>query len=75
MNTDFGLFNLVVAIRSNRNSGNRAQTQEPCCQDESRLPEIDYFLLSGTPIRPDRPEQLSAGPQIESAFEWPACFS
>ncbi len=58
MNIDFGLFHLVISLRSIPNCNGSAQTEEPRSAVESRLPEIDYSLLS-TPLGLDWPRAAS----------------
>jgi hypothetical protein len=55
---DFGLFHLAITLRSIPNYSGSAQTEEPRSAVESRLPEIDYSLLS-TPLRLDRAPEAS----------------
>jgi hypothetical protein len=50
MNMDFGLFHLLIAFRSIPKTNNSAPTQEGC---PSKLPEINYALLSWTLPRPE----------------------
>jgi len=58
MNIDTGLFHLVITLRSIPNCNGFTQTEEPCSAVESRLPEIDYSLLS-TPLGLNWPREAS----------------
>jgi hypothetical protein len=58
MNIDSGLFHLVITLRSIPNCNGLAQTEEPRSAVESRLPEIDYSLLSA-PLALDSPQEAS----------------
>jgi hypothetical protein len=58
MNIDSGLFHLLITLRSIPNCNGFAQTEEPRSAVESRLPEIDYSLLS-TPLCLDRRAKAS----------------
>ncbi len=72
MNMDFGLFHLLIAVRSIPKANNSAAAKE---QRPSTLPEIDYALLSRTlpclsrsPKASGRRELLSAGTTKKSVF-------
>jgi hypothetical protein len=54
MNTDSGLFHLLMAVRSTRNHASLAQTQELPSVIEPELPNIDHSLLSRAIPSPDR---------------------
>jgi len=58
MNIDFGLFHLAITLRSIPNCNGSAHVEEPRSAVESRLPEIDYSLLS-TPLGLDWPREAS----------------
>ena len=58
MNIDFGLFHLAITLRSIPNCNDLAQTEEPRSAVESRLPEVDYSLLS-TPLGLDWSREAS----------------
>jgi hypothetical protein len=58
MNIDTGLFHLVITLRSIPNCNGFTQTEQPCSAVESRLPEIDYSLLS-TPLGLNWPREAS----------------
>jgi hypothetical protein len=55
MNTDSGLFHLLMAVRTTRNHAGFAQTQELPSMIESKPPDIDHSLLSRPLPSPDRP--------------------
>jgi hypothetical protein len=54
MNTDSGLFHLLMAVKSTRNHPSLAQTQESLSVMEPKLPDIDHSLLIRTIPPPDR---------------------
>ena len=56
MNIDFGLFHLAITLRSIPNCNGSAHIEGPRSAVESRLPEVDYSLLS-TPLGLDWPRR------------------
>jgi hypothetical protein len=63
MNIDFGLFHLVIACKSLPKANNFASTQE---QFPSKLPEVDYAILSRTLSRLSPPLKVSGRRQLLS---------
>jgi hypothetical protein len=61
MNTDSGLFHLLMAVKSTRNHASLAQTQESPSVMEPKLPDIDHSLLIRTIPPPDRPPVRANG--------------
>jgi hypothetical protein len=64
MDMDFGLFHLLIAFRSIPKTNNSAPIQEGC---PSKLPEIDYALLSWTLPRLSPPPKASGRRELLSA--------
>ena len=49
MNTDFGFFNLAIAIRGMRSDNHNNQYHETAPQPEAILTAIDFSLLANLP--------------------------
>jgi hypothetical protein len=67
MNTDSGLFHLLMAVKSTRNHAGFAQTQVLPSVIEPKLPDIDHSLLSQAIASPDRPPVRADGSEIAAA--------
>jgi hypothetical protein len=67
MNTDSGLFHLLMAVRSTRNHAGFAQAQELPSVMEPKLPDIDHSLLTRVIPLPDRPPVRANGCEFAAA--------
>jgi hypothetical protein len=67
MNTDSGLFHLLMAVKSTRNHAGFAQTQELPSVIEPKLSDIDHSLLNRAIPSPDRPPVRADGCEIAAA--------